>query len=99
MGLIQTYRQGTGSGGGGLTITGFYTDELEQTTNFISGAVVIPLTHTPISVGGIQVGYSGAGLLSSDTWSYAAGSITILFADPYVTDYDAPPFFQITYPY
>lgn len=100
MGLIQASRQNAGGGGGGgLTITGFQTDEYEQTTNFVSGAVVINLSQTPLTVGGIQVAYSGVGLLSTLTWSYSAGAITILFDDPYVTDYDAPPFFQITYPY
>ena len=99
MGLIQTSRQSTGGGGGGLTITGFKTDEYEQLTNFTAGSVVIPLTQIPISLGGILVFYSAAGALSSASWSYSANSITILFGDPYVTDYDDPPYFQIMYPY
>lgn len=99
MGLIQTSRQSTGGGGGGLTITGFATNLYEQTANFVSGDVVIPLSNTPIAVGGITVFYSGVGVISPSNWAYASGQITILFADPYVTDYDSPPWFQITYPY
>lgn len=99
MGLIQTSRQGTGGGGGGLTITGFANDQHEQTTNFISGGVVINLSQTPLVVDAIEVDYNGQRLLQGLSWSYAVNSITILFADPYVTDYDVPPVFQITYPY
>lgn len=99
MGLIQTSRQGTGGGGGGLTITGFANDQFTQTTNFISGGVVLTLSQTPLTASSISVDYDGQRLLYTSSWSYAAGAITILFADPYVTDYDTPPIFQITYPY
>lgn len=98
MGLIQTSRQGTG-GGGGLIITGFAVDQHTQNTNFISGGVVITLSQTPLTQDGIIVDYNGQRLLSLISWSYAAGAVTILFADPYVTTYDTPPIFQITYPY
>lgn len=99
MALIQMTRAGAGGGGGGLTLTGFQVDEHEQTTNFVSGGVVIPLTQTPLTPTSIEVDYNGQRLLASVSWSYAVNSVTILFADPYVTDYDTPPFFQITYPY
>lgn len=99
MGLIQASRQSTGGGGGGLTITGFQVDTHTQTANFISGGVVIALSQTPLSDEAIIVDYNGQRLLYGVSWSYAAGSVTILFADPYVADYDTPPIFQITYPY
>lgn len=99
MGLIQASRQSTGGGGGGLTISGFQNQQFVQTTNFESGDVVIALSQTPIAVEGIEVDYNGQTLLYGSSWSYASGSITILFADPYVTDYDTPPVFQIYYPY
>ena len=98
MGLIQTSRQSAG-GSGGLTITGFAVDQHTQSANFISGGVVIPLSQTPLTEDGIIVDYNGQRLLSVVSWSYAAGNVTILFADPYVTSYDTPPIFQITYPY
>ncbi len=98
MGLIQTSRQGTG-GGGGLTITGFQSDQFTQSTNFVSGGVTLTLTHTPVAGEAIEVDYNGQRLLSGSSWSYAAGVVTILFDDPYVTDYDTPPVFQVTYPY
>lgn len=99
MGLIQTYRQGTGGGGSGLTITGFANDQFTQATNFISGGVVLTLSQTPLVPDGIAVDYNGQTLLNGSSWSYSAGAVTILFADPYVTDYETPPVFQVTYAY
>jgi len=96
MALIQVSNP-VASGGG--TIEGFAVDTHEQETNFISGGVVIPLSQTPFSATSIIVDYNGQRLLYGSAWSYAAGNVTILFADPYVTDYDTPPIFQITYPY
>lgn len=98
MAIISTSRQSSGGGGGGLTITGFKADPFEQTTNFVSGGVVLTLTQTPVATAAIEVDYNGQRLLAT-AWSYAAGAVTILFDDPYVTDYDTPPIFQITYPY
>ncbi len=99
MGLIQASRQSTGGGGGGLTITGFTYDQYTQETNFVSGEVVIPLSETPVAPDGIVVDYNGQRLLSGTSWTYAAGEVTILFADPYVDTYDVPPVFQLTYPF
>ena len=99
MGLIQASRQSTGGGGGGLTITGFANDQFTQTTNFGAGDVVIPLSETPLTEDGIVVDYDGQRLLTGISWTYAAGEVTIEFADPYVDTYDTPPVFQITYPY
>lgn len=98
MALIQTSRPGGGSGGGGLTISGFKAQKFVQTTNFASGDVVLALTQTPVSTDSIKVDYNGQRIVF-DQWSYASGSVTILFADGYVTDYDTPPVFQITYAY
>jgi hypothetical protein len=97
MALIQAARVSTS--GGGIVIEGFQVDLHTQETNFISGGVVIALSQTPVSTDAIVVDYNGQRLLFGSSWSYAAGSVTILFADPYVTDYDTPPVFQITYPY
>lgn len=101
MALIQASRQSTGGGGGGLTINGWYPDEYTQTTNFVSGEVVIPLTEIPVDYRAIDISYNGQQILDYSSWSYDSGtnSVTILFADPYVTTYDKPPVFQLTYPY
>jgi len=99
MAIIQAARPGSSGGGGGLTITGFEAETFQQTTNFISGGVVLTLANTPLTDSAIEVDYNGQRLLYGSSWSYAAGQVTILFADPYVTDYDTPPFFQVTYPY
>lgn len=99
MGIFQVSRQSAGGGGGGLTITGFANDQRTQETNFVSGGVVISLSQTPLTEDSIEVDYNGQRLLAGSSWSYAAGAVTILFDDPYVTDYETPPVFQITYPY
>lgn len=99
MSLIQSSRQGTG-GGGGLTIQGFAVDQHTQEDNFVANEVVINLSETPVSPQAVIVDYNGQRLLGNNvSFSYAAGAVTILFADPYVDTYDVPPVFQITYPY
>lgn len=97
MGLIQSSRQSTGGGGGGLSIAGFAVDQFTQATNFISGGVVLSLTHTPILSASILVDYNGQRLLAGSSYSYSSGAVTILFDDPTVTDYETPPVFQISY--
>ena len=101
MGLLQASRQNTGGGGGGLTIEGFQTDQFEQTTNFTSGSVTLALTQTPVDPGGIDLDYNGQTYYQNISWSYDSGTneITILFADPYVTEYPESNYFQVIYPY
>lgn len=69
-----------------------------QTTNFAAG-LLIPLSQNPVSPEAITVDYNGQKLLYSSEWNLSGGDVVILFADPYVTSYDAPPIFQIQYPY
>lgn len=97
MGLIQTSRQS--AGGGGLTITGWENQEFVQATNFISGGVILALSQTPIDENGIDLDYNGQTKYITSNWSLTGNQITILFADPYVTDYDEPPVFHVRYPY
>jgi len=100
MALIQVCNPGSGGGGGGIAIEGFQVDTHTQTTNFLSGGVVIALSQTPISAESIIIDYNGQRLLYGVSWSYdGAGNVTIDFADPYVTSYETDPVFQITYPY
>lgn len=88
-----------GGGGGGLAITGWKTDVFTQNSNFTAGTLVLTLSSTPLSAQAITVDYNGQIKLYNVDWTYAAGAITIQFADPDVTTYDAPPVFQIQYPY
>lgn len=101
MAIIQASRQSTGGGGGGggLAINGFANDQFTQTANFVAGGLVLTLSNTPITDNSIEVDYDGQRLLKGSSWAYASGAITILFSDPYVTDYETPPVFQVTYPY
>jgi hypothetical protein len=101
MALIQAARPGSGGGGGGLTITGFANDQFDQTTNFLPGTVNLTLSQTPLSADAITVDWNGARLKEGAGFTYNSGTnqIEILFGDPYVTSYDAIPYFQIYYPY
>ena len=101
MALIQSSRQsaGAGGGGGGMTITGFANNQFVQASNFISGAVTLALSNVPLTPTSLQIDYNGQRLLFGSSWSIVGSTVTILFADPYVTDYDTPPVFQATYPY
>lgn len=100
MALIQSSRAASGGGGGGgIEITGYRVDTLTQTTNFSAGSVTITLTNTPVAEQAIRVDYNRTPLVYNVDWTYSAGVITIVFGDNYVTDYDAPPTFQVQYPY
>lgn len=99
MALIQaTRRPGTGSGG--LTITGWRTFQLEQTENFTAGSVILTLPDPMADPESVVLTYNGQVLNLGLAFSVNnATTIQILFADPYVTDYDSPPIFQAIYPY
>jgi len=101
MALIQASRPPGSGGGGGLTINGWANDQHTQTMNFLANTVNIALSQTPVVADAITVDYNGQRLLKDVAWSYNSGTneVEILFADPYVTDYDADPVFQINYPY
>lgn len=99
MGLIQSSRPGVGGGGGGgIVITGWKTDKFSQAANFISG-LVLNLTQTPISPASIDFDYNGKTYFLGDHFTLAGNQVTVLFEDPYVTDYDETPVFHIRYPY
>lgn len=100
MALIQTSRQvGSGGGGGGISITGWAIDEFIQTSNFVAGSVVLILSELPVSNNAVSLDYNGQKYYLGDDFSIAGNAVTILFADPYVTDYDTPPVFHFQYPY
>ncbi len=98
MALIQASRPG-GSGGGGLAITGWADDKFTQTTNFTASTVILNLSQTPLVPQAIDLDYNGQSYYLGDDFTVTGNQITILFADPYVTDYDAPPIFHVKYPY
>lgn len=96
MGLIQTSRGCCNSGGS--TTADYAIDQFEQTTNFVSGEVVLTLSEMPVSAQSIVVDWNGQILLYGISWSYASGQVTILFDDPYVEDSPDTLYFQISYP-
>ena len=100
MSVISSSRRSTG-GSGGVTIAGWQNDQLVQTANFSPNTVSVPLSETPISEDAIVIDYNGQVLRLGESWEYNSGtnSIEIIFGDPYVTTYDTPPYFQVTYPY
>lgn len=100
MAIIQAARPGgSGGGGGGLTITGWANDKFVQTSNFTAGSVVLALSQTPVAPESIALDYNGQTYYLGDDFTLSGTSVTILFADPYVTDYDDPPIFHVRYPY
>lgn len=100
MALIQAARPpGNGGGGGGITITGWESEQFTQVSNFISGGVVLTLAQTPVVPASIDLDYNGQTKYLATSFSVTGNQITILFADPYVTDYDEPPIFHVRYPY
>jgi hypothetical protein len=73
-------------------------DTFSQATNFISGAVTLTLTETPLfGVGAVD--YNGRILKYGADYTYSSGVVTITFADPDVTSYDTVPYFQVSYQY
>lgn len=99
MAMFQASRSAAGSGGG-LVITGWRTQLQTQSENFGESEVTISLAETPISDESVIIDYNGQVLHLNSDWEWAGPStITILFGDPYVTDYDQVPVFQVVYPY
>lgn len=99
MALIQASRPPGSGGGGGITITGWAIDEHTQTTDFTAGTLVITLSQTPVSINAVMCNYNGDTIYPNDDFSLSGNQITIVFGDPYVTDYDTPPVFRFQYPY
>lgn len=100
MALIQASRPpGSGGGGGGITINGWSIYEHEQTTNFTAGSLVITLPQTPVSINAVMANYNGQDIYPGDDFTLSGNQITIIWGDPYVTDYDTPPVFRFQYPY
>lgn len=100
MALIQSSRPpGTGGGGGGIVITGWAIDEQVQTTNFAAGTLSITLPQTPVSINAVIANYNGQTIYPGDDFTLAGNTISIVFGDPYVTDYDTPPVFRFQFPY
>lgn len=100
MALIQiTSAASSGGGGGGLTITGWTLHEHEQTTNFTAGTLVITLPQTPLTINAVMGNYNGDTIYPIYDFTLSGNQITIVWDDPYVTDYDTPPVFRFQYPY
>lgn len=99
MALIQSTRQATG---GGSDITAAQNDQFDIEENFEADTLELTLSQTPWDENNIIVDYNGQVKRKGvgNDWTYTApNTINILFADPYVTDYDSIPYFQVTYLY
>lgn len=98
MALIQSSRQSSGGGGG--DITGAQNDQFVQVANFAAGTLTLSLTQTPFDQDNIILDYNGQVKRKGTDWTFTGpNTINILFGDPYVTDYDSPPYFQAAYLY
>jgi len=82
-----------------LGIAQYEVQTLTQSSNFTSGSVTITLSQTPKSAKAVVVDYNGQKLLYNTEWTLSGTTLTIQFADPYVTSYDANPVFQVYYQY
>lgn len=82
-----------------LGIPQYEVQTLTQTANFTAGSVTITLSQTPKSAKAVVVDYNGQKLLYNSEWTLSGTTLTIQFADPYVTSYDANPIFQVYYQY
>ena len=98
MAMFQASRNTAGSGGG-LVITGWTTHSQTQETNFLPNTLSFVLPTIPIDFNAIVLDYDGQVLHVNDDWDFTPPqTINILFGDPYVDTYDAPPVFQAVYP-
>lgn len=79
--------------------TSYRIESETRTTNFASGDIILSLSQTPKSAQSVIVDYNGQRLLYGVEYTVSGSLVTITFADPYVTSYDADPVFQISYPY
>lgn len=77
----------------------WYSEKDQIFDNFTAGSLIIILDHTPISADGLFVYYNGQERFINDHWSLNGNEVTILFDDPYVTDYDESPEFHFKYQY
>lgn len=82
-----------------LGIPQYEVQTLTQSANFTAGSVTITLSQTPKSAKAVVVDYNGQKLLYNSEWTLSGTTLTIAFADPYVTSYDANPIFQVYYQY
>ena len=82
-----------------LGIPQYENQTFAQTTNFTAGTVTLALTQTPKATKAVTVDYNGQTLRFATEWTLSGTTITIAFADPYVTSYDANPVFQVYYQY
>lgn len=97
MALIQISRQATG---GGSDISGAQNDQYNIEENFEAESLDLTLTETPWNEDNIIVSYNGQVKRKGVDWEYTApDTINILFADPYVTDYESIPYFEVIYLY
>lgn len=77
----------------------WYTERTQVFANFTSGSLTIVLAHTPVSPEGLFVYYNGQERFLNVHYSLSGNEVTILFDDPYVTDYDESPEFHFKYQY
>lgn len=82
-----------------LGIAQYENQTFTQATNFSSGSVTLSLSQTPKATKAVTVDYNGQVLRFGTEWTLSGTTVTITFADPYVTSYDANPVFQVYYQY
>jgi hypothetical protein len=80
-------------------IANYEVQTLTQSTNFTAGSVTITLSQTPKAAKAVSVDYNGQRLRYNSAFTVSGTTVTIVFADPYVTSYDAEPVFQLYYEY
>jgi hypothetical protein len=80
-------------------VANYEVQALTQATNFTASSVTISLSQTPKAPKAVTVDYNGQRLVYNSGFSVSGTTVTILFADPYVTTYDANPVFQVVYQY
>lgn len=80
-------------------VANYEVQTLTQSSNFTAGTVTITLSQTPKAAKAVSVDYNGQRLLYNSAFTVSGTTVTIAFADPYVTSYDTNPIFQVYYEY
>lgn len=99
MGLVQTYRQSTGGGGGEQQR--WKRDTLDQTAAWTAGGLVIPLTSTPTDNDAIVVWSQGL-ILHPDDYTVLSSPARIQIdfdGDPAIDTETGTWSFFVQYPY
>lgn len=98
MALIQAARSQVGQPS--ARINGAINEQYVIEEDFEENTLTLTLSETPWDPDTIVLDYNGQVKRLGTDWNYTAPTtIEIVFGDPYVTTYDTPPYFQVTYLY